>query len=490
MHRTAKKWREALAWVLIVLLLTAGGFLLFTRLGVAFISDCDEARHGINAYEMLNSGDYVVSTFQGDTDYWNLKPPLSYYSIILGYKVFGFNALGMRAYSALSMLLVMVALTLWMKRRYGNVAAIACQLFLLGCGLVYGPHFARFGDADAQMLLFYVLAMLFMLDSEKNVRLLYGSAVCFGLAFMSKSWHAALIPVNCLIALCVTGNIRKLKPRNYVLLVVCGLAPILPWAVARYLRDGFTFFEKMFTVDVAKRATTVHEGHFGGWLYYVETLLSDPATALAAAFAAVGLLWRLGARLRVSARAKGVAVWCVAPIVLYTLCVSKLAWYVLVSLPALGMGFGLMCRELANHAQSRSGAWAARLACIVVAFGLMGCWGVQNYQNLPTQNLDRYQRMIAENFDREVDAGTKVYVQYEAENAYGETDYCAWVQDDLLTAMLLGDLECMYGGIDAFLEEEDHAFLICHDVGMDWDALEETVLVAEDGPLMLIENLM
>lgn len=37
---------------------------------------------------------------------------------------------------------------------------------LLGCGFIYGPHFARFGDADAQMLLFYVLAMIFMLESR------------------------------------------------------------------------------------------------------------------------------------------------------------------------------------------------------------------------------------------------------------------------------------------------------------------------------------
>lgn len=79
--RVQKKnlWQDALYWVLLLALLTAGGFLLFTNLGETGISDCDEARHGINAYEMMQSGDYVVTTYRGEPDYWNLKPPLTDY---------------------------------------------------------------------------------------------------------------------------------------------------------------------------------------------------------------------------------------------------------------------------------------------------------------------------------------------------------------------------------------------------------------------------
>ena len=49
--RVQKKnlWQDALYWVLLLALLTAGGFLLFTNLGETGISDCDVARHGINA---------------------------------------------------------------------------------------------------------------------------------------------------------------------------------------------------------------------------------------------------------------------------------------------------------------------------------------------------------------------------------------------------------------------------------------------------------
>ena len=98
--------------------------------------------------------------------------------------------------------------------------------------------------------------------------------------------------------------------------------------------------------------------------------------------------------------------------------------------------------------------------------------------------------MIIENFDRDFDEGTPVYIQYESVNNYtSKVDYRAWVQDDLLCAVLYGGLDCRDGGIDAFMEEEEHAYLIAHEVGMDWDILGECPIVSEDGLIMLIENL-
>ena len=477
--------REVLSWLVIILLLAAGGMLLFTNLGETGISDCDEARHGINAYEMIQSGDYVVSTYMGETDYWNLKPPLSFYSIILGYLLFGFNAFGMRFYSALSMLLIMIVMALWTKKRYGSIVSIFCQLFWIGCATVYGPHFARFGDADAQMLLFYVLSMLCMLNSPKDLRWLYGSAVCFGLAFMSKSWHAALIPVTCFVFVCVTGQIRKLKLRHYLLLIFFGLLPIAPWAIARYQRDGLAFFTQAFTVDVAVRASTVHEGHYGTTFYYVVKLFQDPATAIAIVITALALVYKLVRRSRLTTDQTGIALWFLIPLVLYSACVSKLAWYIFVSLPALAIALGWAMQRLCVRGRALPLRTVLALACCAALLWLgAGSWKMVS----TTTNNDTYQTMVLDYFDREVDAGTKVYVQYESENSYYPTDYRSWVQDDRLFAMLYGDLVCMNGGIEAFLEEEDHAYLICHDVGMDWDLLMEYPIVSEDGFLMMLEN--
>ncbi|MBP3647285.1 MAG: glycosyltransferase family 39 protein [Clostridia bacterium] len=486
MTRSMRITREILYWLVIAALLTAGGFLLFTNLGEAAISDCDEARHGINAYEMWASGDYVVSTFQGEPDYWNLKPPLTYWCIMLSYQLFGFSAFGMRFYSALSMLLTMAVMAVWMKKRYGSLASIFCQLFWIACAMVYGPHFARFGDADAQMLLFYVIAMLCMLESPKNLKWLYGSAVCFGLAFMSKSWHAALIPVTCFVFVCVTGMIRKLRLKHYLLLIFFGLLPIMPWAVARYMRDGMKFFELSLTVDVGARATTVHEWHYGGPLYYVEYLFSDPACVLAMAMCAAALLWKGCLRSRLTTDETGIALWFLVPLVLYSVCVSKLAWYIFVSLPALAIGGGMLIKKLAR----RGKLFIPRSTLAAVLCALLVFWGVGNWEMVSNvRNEDSYQVLLGDYFDRDFDSGTKVYIQYESENDYSEIDYRAWVQDDMLYAMLCGDLDCQYGGSEAFMEEEDHAYLLCHDIGINSTLFEEFPIVTEEGRVTLFENL-
>lgn len=480
--------RKATYWVLLAAMLTAGGFLLFTQLGEAIISECDEARHGVNAYEMMQSGDYLVSTYRGETDYWNLKPPLSLYSIILGYQLFGFNAFGMRFYSALSMLLTMLVLALWMKRRYGSAASLGTLGFMLACSMIYGPHFARFGDADAQMVLFYTISMLCMLESRKNLRWLYGSAVCFGLAFMSKSWHAALIPVTCLLYVCVTGLIKKLNWKQYLLLLFWGLLPIAPWAVARYLHDGMAFFAPMFTKDVVARATTVHETHYGDVAHYVRVLMREPVVALTAVFIAAALLWKLVRRSRIHADHWGVALWMLTPLFFFSICVSKLDWYIFPCLPALAVGLGMVLGRLLHSL--KGSACIPRIACAVIAFGLMGYWTSVNWNYVSAEpNQNRYQLIMTEYFDREYDSGERIYIQYESQNKYSTSnDYRVWVQDDVLTAQLCGDLVCLDGGIDAFLEEEEHAYLICHDVGMDWTLLEEYPILSEEGPVMLLEN--
>ena len=67
----------------------------FYHLSYDELKSFDEARHGVSAYEMLQTGEPIVTTYAYSPDYWNLKPPLSEWLIALGYKLFGYNALFM-----------------------------------------------------------------------------------------------------------------------------------------------------------------------------------------------------------------------------------------------------------------------------------------------------------------------------------------------------------------------------------------------------------
>ncbi|MFZ2725407.1 MAG: hypothetical protein WAX77_04065 [Methylococcaceae bacterium] len=59
--------------VLIVLAL----FNTFTNIEQQQIAQWDEARHIGSAIEMLKNQQWLVTTYLGETDYWNVKPPLS-----------------------------------------------------------------------------------------------------------------------------------------------------------------------------------------------------------------------------------------------------------------------------------------------------------------------------------------------------------------------------------------------------------------------------
>jgi hypothetical protein len=125
-----ERFQNALFRLAAVLLTGALAWLMFGHLCTAWINDYDEARHGVNAYEMIRSGDYVVNTYQGLPDGWNLKPPLSLWLIALGYRTFGYNAFALSFFSALSGLLAVLAVASWAYRSFGRAPrCLRCWAF-------------------------------------------------------------------------------------------------------------------------------------------------------------------------------------------------------------------------------------------------------------------------------------------------------------------------------------------------------------------------
>jgi len=483
-------WQKTLYWLLLGFLLAVSVLLLFDNLGVPDIQRADEAQHGINAYEMLQSGNFLVHTSGGEVDYWNLKPPLSFYGIMLGYQLFGFTTFGLRFYSAASMFGLMVILALWMKKRYGRIASLVSQLFLMACGIIYGEHFARFGDADSLYVLFYTLSMLCMLQSPGNIRWLYGSAIGFGLAFMAKSWHAALIPITCFIFVCVNGQIRKIKWQQYLLLIFFGLLPVAPWAIARFQYDGLTFFKSMLGTDVFTRATTVLEDHSGGWLYYVRYLLSEPTVVLAVLSGMCVIVWKIRRRSRLTNDQLGLILWFSVPVLFFSLCVSKLQWYVFPCVIALAVAMGILLKKLFeafSHAQRK-----VRITSIV-SFGLcivlLGSFAAVNLHTVSSVYCaDLFDKLFFSTFVRERDSGKHVYIQYESENQYRKIDNTVWLRDELLSAKLSGDMICMAGGTAAFVADPEPAYLIAHDIGLEEDLLQDYQLAMVWPPLRVYKN--
>ena len=135
--------------VLLLALLYAAAVVLFSNLESAWVEKYDELRHAVNAYEMVINDDYLVNTYFGETDYFNLKPPLSMWAIALSYHLAGFTLEAVRLPSAIASFLMLAVGALWLKRRQGAVASLVYVGAMTAFKVLIAGHYARNGDLDA-----------------------------------------------------------------------------------------------------------------------------------------------------------------------------------------------------------------------------------------------------------------------------------------------------------------------------------------------------
>ncbi|OYO51329.1 hypothetical protein CG709_19915, partial [Lachnotalea glycerini] len=117
----------------------------------------------IQLRQQAQNNNLIVNTFNYSNDYWNLKPPLSYWCIMLSFKLFGFHVFSLRFYSALCYFITCVAASLFVKRQ-SHLASLFTMAFFCASGLAFVAHMARAGDADALYTMLFTFAMLAMMS--------------------------------------------------------------------------------------------------------------------------------------------------------------------------------------------------------------------------------------------------------------------------------------------------------------------------------------
>ena len=165
-----KKKAKLIYPVLFILLIAWIAFLSFYKLDVKYVDPWDEARHGVNAYEMANGGSLFQNTYLRQADYYNLKPPLSMWCIIISMAIFGNTVFALRFYSALCYVLLAVAAGLFIKKKFGKAESLFAVAFLAMNTTAFQAHMIRAGDADSVFVLLFALvfgAIGFLDDWEK-----------------------------------------------------------------------------------------------------------------------------------------------------------------------------------------------------------------------------------------------------------------------------------------------------------------------------------
>ena len=464
------QWLETHWIILFGVLLAILAFLAFYRLGAADIQPWDEARHGISGYEMLQTKDFIRSTYRYSADYYNLKPPLSNWLIAGSYSVFGYNAFAMRFYSALSYLLTSVIIALWLKRKHGAIASLVSLLLFLFSFDVLSFHMVRSGDPDALFILFYTISILSTLRYIERERPLdlYIASLAFAFAFLTKSFHAGCIVVTMAVLLLWARKMKTLTLKTWLLSIFFALAPILIWGVARYLDDGTLFLQKMFAYDLFTRSTTAIEGHGGSFMHYVRGM-SD---YLSVWTLGILLLIAFGTKILQKAplpkRTALYLIWIIVPIALFFFVKTKLLWYIYPANVALIALSAVMFEELMKAPKARmiNRVLCAALVCTML-FGIASNINVMQ----KTKNQDSLQVFINRSIDRNSD--------YSGQDCY--IDSGDWAQDHVLAAELAGDLKCIDGGMELFQAEQTSALFIVTDRTTfdlaqhpDWEVLAAT----------------
>lgn len=433
--------------VCFVLLIALIAFLSFYQLDAKYVDPWDEARHGVNAYEMANGGSLFQNTYLRQADYYNLKPPLSMWCIMLGMAVFGNGVFALRFYSALCYVLLAVAAGLFIKKQYGKAESLFAIAFLAINTTSFQAHMIRAGDADSLFVLLFTLAMLCMMQIPEKKYNLYLCGLFFSLAFLTKSFHAGVIAAVGGLYLLLTGQIKKLSVKNWLLFLTSIIVPILLWAVPRAMVDGTAFFQKMWETDVLGRTDGTLQNNIAPFAYYLEYYLgasSGKVTPYLCAFVIclIGVvLFSRSFAWKNRERYIGWLLWIFVPFVAFSIVTNKLLWYMYPVLIPLLLAAGIVTARILKSKQVLPAIRALFAGAVV--FVLLYFTG-SVFDTIKEQGPNEFQELVKEVAATQQYSGCDVFVDYGfAEDGLLQS---TWSQQDVFVAQAYGDFNCVEGG--------------------------------------------
>ena len=194
-------------------------FFAFFKMSDAPLQDGVESRNGVNAIEMLQSGDFTHLTYGEETDKWHNKPPLSIWMTAVSFRVFGYNTFALRLPMALATILLFFFLYRLIRLyQDADFAFYSCLMLLSVKGLV-GRHIGDFGEYDALFTCFAVAGTYYFLQyfDFKKPNALYYAALCFGLSFLTKGFGVFVFLLGILIYMIVRRQFRShIFTRNFL----------------------------------------------------------------------------------------------------------------------------------------------------------------------------------------------------------------------------------------------------------------------------------
>jgi 4-amino-4-deoxy-L-arabinose transferase-like glycosyltransferase len=305
----------------------------------------DETRYLAVAWEMWQRGDFLVPCLNGVP--YSDKPPLFFWLIHAGWKLFGVSEWWPRCLPGLISLVVLGFTANLAKRLWPSDAAAPrlAPWVLFGC--IVWTAFYPWVQFDLLLVLCVVLAMTGIVAAAGNRRrgwLLVGLGIGGGVLAKGPVVLLQVLPVALLAPVWLHERPRSWR-RWYAGLgasVVLGAAIALAWALPAAQAGGAAYRQAIFWGQTADRLVSAFD-HAHPWWWYFPWL-----PVLFAPWTLLPWLWRYLLRAVKDPRDAGVrfcAVWLIATLLAMSLPSGKQIKYLLPLLPAFAL---LLARVLSR----------------------------------------------------------------------------------------------------------------------------------------------
>ena len=320
-------------WWLVALLVA----LAFAFQGTRGIWEPDEGRYSATGINMLESGDYLVPTVDGEHPHLT-KPPLTYWALAGSFGAFGYDEWAARLPAALAFIATGLLVFALGRRFTPTRPWLPALVWALSLGPLIGANVV---STDALLMLFETAAMLafdeaWHSDGATRRRWVVAMWLAWGLAFLTKGPPGLLPLLAMLLFLGVhdRARLRGLFPPSGVALF-CIIA--FTWFALIVRKDpellgyflGYEVYGRVFSSTHARNAEW-----YGAFKVYLPVLAAGALPWWILALVAAGGVrgaWRQ-LRERVAARRRDwllLLYWFLVPLAVFFASKSRLQLYVL-----------------------------------------------------------------------------------------------------------------------------------------------------------------
>ncbi|GAB4407308.1 MAG: glycosyltransferase family 39 protein [Thermodesulfovibrionales bacterium] len=246
-------------------------FVSFFRLGSVTLFDVDEAVFSEATKEMVQSGNWITPTYNGENRYD--KPILFYWLMAVSYKIFGINEFSARFPSALGGFILCIAIFFFLREIIDEKTAFHAVLSLAFS--IYFFAYAHSAVTDMVLTLFITLSLFsFYLSVEKDRRYLYGFYIFSALALLTKGLIGIIFPFGiAVVYLLIRDGLKGIKSIFNLKASVLFLLIALPWYIAQIIINGDEFIQQFLIKHHFKRYTGVISGHRGPIYYFIPAII-------------------------------------------------------------------------------------------------------------------------------------------------------------------------------------------------------------------------